>query len=801
MLRSIPAARALLPRARALVASSSSPPPPPPPPPPRWHAVAVLEAPSSVAVVPATHAPSPRLRSRQLRLSGNNREAYRVARVSGLQYSRNQHDLVEYLLVLLVSDRFDGPRQRLDAMISALKHAKCDCSAAVYNVVLAACARDAARLGAGSHARSQVVLRTAYHVWTQLTDRFAAVQPRSIALMYRICGDCHNLQLARHIRARTNDPVLANTVAQPVPPLSSEHATAAYILCLGKCDRAVEAEQLYFSPHLTHLRANHRVLGALFQAYVASNRISKAESLIAMYGTAFLTVQSCNAFVKHCAQLRLHDTAITFVQRMADSESTAYPPPNARTYNLLLRGLSAGTGVEDRDVAADRALLVVEQMKHQRIHPTTVTYNTLIRAFVFRNQIQQALQLYRRMSTPNRITFSHLMHAAAKTRDIHLAQNLLHHLEQLNERPNYSFMKSYLQLIAQVDGVQAAFEHATRLAERFGHVVVFGDVGSAEAVRMALISACGKVRDVQAAFEALSHNLAGDKGGLLAPLYVSTVLMQVCLACGEPGRALEVFESLKQAGLQPNFEVYESLIYGLASYVRRAAYREWHSAQEGAQRDDGEEELSTVPDDGVAEVEGVAGDADTQQQAAQLSQCISLIVQLIGEMHASGVARVSRQAAYVYNTVLAAAAAAGDLNLALQVFNKMTPTNNRNIVYVARSNSGKGDEDGCDGLFEREVEFPAATVGTYNSMMFAAWKCGVPSFSFEAFDMMLSDRSAEPNAATLSLLADVALEEANVDVEWLQKLLQLLDRMPILSDVVCKKRVRLRQKVLALRWS
>ncbi|PXF43488.1 hypothetical protein BWQ96_06781 [Gracilariopsis chorda] len=170
-------------------------------------------------------------------------------------------------------------------------------------------------------------------------------------------------------------------------------------------------------------------------------------------------------------------------------------------------------------------------------------------------------------------------------------------------------------------------------------------------------------------------------------------------------------------------------------------------------------------------------------------------------MHASGVARVSRQAAYVYNTVLAAAATAVDLNLALQVFNKMTPTNNRNIVYVARSNSGKGDEDGFDGLFEREVEFPAATVGTYNSMMFAAWKCGVPSFSFEAFDMMLSDRSAEPNAATLSLLADVALEEANVDVEWLQKLLQLLDRMPILSDVVCKKRVRLRQKVLALRWS
>ncbi|KAI0558928.1 hypothetical protein FGB62_178g034 [Gracilaria domingensis] len=477
---------------------------------------------------------------------------------------------------------------------------------------------------------------------------------------------------------------------------------------------------------------------------------------------------------------------------MASSAATLFPSPTARTYNLLLRGLSAGTGVEDRGVAADRALLIVQQMNKQNIQPTTATCNTLIRAFVFRDQIEEALNLYRSMSNPNRITFSHMMQAAANTRNRVMADELLDHLEHVNERPNYSLIKSYLELVADMDGIQNAFQETRRLAERFGNVVVFGDVGSAEAIRMALISACGKVRQLEAAFDALQLQLRGDAGGELAPLYVSTVLMQVCFLCGEHGRALEVFESLKQAGLKPNFEVYESLIYGLATHVRKAASRESqvHVKYEDASGD--REEGHLLQTLGIAD-----GTKKNGVHTQDFGQWIGLIVRLIEEMHVDGVARVSRQAAYVYNTVLAAAAAVGEFDLSLQIFNRMTTRNNRNVVYVARDEVN-GEEYHS---FESELEFPAATVGTYNSMMYAAWKCGVPSFSFEAFDLMLADRTAEPNGATLSLLADIALQEGQLKTEWLQKLLQVLDKVPILPEQVCRKRVRLRQKLLALRWS
>ncbi|KAI0563278.1 hypothetical protein FGB62_43g012 [Gracilaria domingensis] len=129
----------------------------------------------------------------------------------------------------------------------------------------------------------------------------------------------------------------------------------------------------------------------------------------------------------------------------------------------------------------------------------------------------------------------------------------------------------------------------------------------------------------------------------------------------------------------------------------------------------------------------VDGTKEDSVHTQDLGQWIGLIVHLIEKMHADGVARVGRQAAYVYNT--------------LQIFNRMTTRNNRNVVYVARDQVN-GEEYHS---FESELEFPAATVGTYNSMMFAAWKCGVPSFSFEAFDSMLADRTAEPNGATLSV--------------------------------------------------
>lgn len=721
-------------------------------------------------------------------------------------------------------------------MLHALQISPADKPRPVFNVILSACLKEASLVSDNSSVKRDLVLTTALQVWDQLIHTNSSPGHRNVALIYRILGLCNDLPSARRIRRQINDPILELHPSPNHSLTSSEEAIAAFILCLGQCGRASEAEALYFSPlHATH-RTSDKVLVALFQAYVAARRISKAEALISMFGSGFLTLPSCNAFIKQCASLRMHETALAFLERMTRSDQTNFPAPNARTYNLLLRGLSAGSGAEDRDVAADRAMAVVEEMKRQGIEPTTVTYNTVIRSLVFRDQVLEAFNLYRTMQAPNRITFSHLMQGAANIADLRLANEVYASLVQAKERPNYGFCKSYLEIVARVQGIDVAFTEAVRISEELGEVLVFGDVSSQEVIRMALISACGKVGDLSAAFEGLKLELKGDKGGPgdLAPLYVATVLMQVCLRCAEPGKALEVFYSLKAANLTPNFEVYESLIYGLSSYVRSTGsqYSSINDSYDGSfeQGDSNEDSLRGRPKTGVrpreAGINGIrSGDAVGSHSAHECIQfspqdALRTAVQLLCEMHSSKQARTARQAAYVYNALITAAAEMGDLDLALQIFNKMSVQNNRGVVYFSADSVGErvhvsGEEEShrgelherlatlvSTGMFENGFEFPAATVGTYNSVIDAAWRGGEPWFSFQVFEMMQTDRITEPNAATLSLLADIALSEASgLGAERLRMILRELDKVKILSKEVSRKRVRLRQKLVAMRWS
>lgn len=557
-----------------------------------------------------------------------------------------------------------------------------------------------------------------------------------------------------------------------------------------------------------------------------------------MFGSAFLTLPSCNAFIKQCASLRMHETALAFLDRMTRSAQTNFPPPSARTYNLLLRGLSAGSGAEDRHVAADRAMAVVDEMKRQGIEPTTVTYNTVIRSLVFRDQVAEAFDLYRSMAAPNRITFSHLMQGAANVADLRLAKEVYASLVQAEERPNYGFCKSYLEIVAKVQGIDVAFTEAVRISEQLGEVLVFGDVSSQEVIRMALISACGKVGNLSAAFDVLKLELKGSKDGQgdLAPLYVATVLMQVCLRCSEPGKALEVFYSLKAANLTPNFEVYESLIYGLSSYVRSAGsqytsiddsydvafeQRDYDEGSEGPLQGPSGRETTSQETQLNAKRSTEAGRTHSSrgQLCFSAQDALRTALELLCEMHATKQARTARQAAYVYNALITAAAEMGDLDLALQIFNKMSVQNNRGVVYFSADSAGDGAQASSEqesrrgelqerlaglvstGMFEKGFEFPAATVGTYNSVIDAAWRGGEPWFSFEVFEMMQTDRITEPNAATLSLLADIALSDASkLGAERLRMILRELDRVKILPREVSRKRVRLRQKLVAMRW-
>jgi pentatricopeptide repeat protein len=189
------------------------------------------------------------------------------------------------------------------------------------------------------------------------------------------------------------------------------------------------------------------------------------------------------------------------------------------------------------------------------------------------------------------------------------------------------------------------------------------------------------------------------------------------------------------------------------------------------------------------------------------SSGVDLALALLCEMHSNGVARTSRHAAYVYNTLIAAAARQGDLDIAAQLFIKLCRHNNPRVVYLhdesadagTRTPAAESEQLGLPihrhdivglGIWSSGLSFPVATTGTYNSMIHAARSCDRPDIAFSVFVAMERDRLNEAGQATLSLLADVALESADVaGLFTLQLLLRKLDEIPILAPELKIKRM------------
>lgn len=870
---------------------------------------------------------------------GDYRQAHAVLRRAGILHTRSQDDLIEYLLVLQHTDEFSGPHQRLTAMLDAIWSAPIRKSKKAFRIVLNACAYEAANVSDNAVLKLAAVERTAETVWHEMRQFRRSIDSNTVAFIYRICGLCRALPLAQRIRDDVNDPIIAPSSKVVLnmrqnPEASeqmkngsveeqeygagggggySEDTLAEYILCLGKCGKPMDAERAFFVQQNRQFRSSPRVLASLFQAYLAATRLSKAEALISMNGASFLDLSSCNSFIRQCANLRLFETAISFLDRMERSHETGFPEPVARTYNILLHGMSSTRAPADENFD-ETAEAIVARMKRHNIHPTTVTYNTLIRSFVVQSKMKEAMGLFKAMHRPDRITFSHMMQGAAKISSApaaveagidvaHIASELLQALQRFQVRPTYGFCKSYLHVMAAVHGVDHAYEEAKQLVNTFADSLVFGDVGAEEAIRMALIHAYGKVGDLQSAFRAVKADFGHSHtdGGPLAPLYVATVLMQACLDCGSEGQALEVFESLKASGLEPNFEVYESLIKGLCQYVRDHAHVMYDdmddnaaSLQEGtvgvrnngeqyAHRNKDGDELHQVEavqeeeddytdrfddddhhhgdevdhhfddnqhdeiidenerhvrrmtsahnssaraahardDDGRNNVRRSSSSSNSSSgtnsgrhsvntvSAQDVTDVFDVSLKLVSEMHEHGAARTTRQAAFTYNLLITAAAAVGRFELAVEIFRRMTQHSNTKLVYVSGGSDSSSSSDGGDdkegeeeGATEwRELhdwgELPAATVNTYNSMMAAAWRCGRADAAVMMFNRMQMDRETEPNMATLGLLADIGVQSGDGDV--IQRILSELDRVR-LPKRISRKRVLLRQRLLALRW-
>lgn len=794
-----------------------------------------------MSAAPAYSRDLPRNISRRMRLAGDIAGARSVLDSSRAALSENVADLVELLLVMCAERKPDirGPREHISRLLQVVERSPAPRNRTVCNILLSACAREAARMGEGSAMRKDFVISTALRIWRDMTGisigldgskRLAPVlAPRpdnaSLVLMYKICGDRRRLKVVNALHDLCN-----SSIARPKqrPDLSfllhpTKETAAAYILCLGKCRQSHEAERWYYSDHCASFRASKNMLSSLFQAHVASDGLTKAEALIIQHGAGFLDIHSCNAYLNRCSVLRLREKAIAFVDRMRKSSN--FPKPDRRTYNILIKALCSRSGIEDASVGALRGTHVLEYMHRDGLQPSTVTYNTLLRNLSGQGRIEEAMDMYKAMDSPDHLTYSHLMLGAAKAGKLDIALALRDELDARNNvYPNYSFCKNFLEVIARAKGVEAAFNEAKVMVGRYSSALqVFSDVGGREAVRLALISACGAVGDLRSAFAALRLDLGGSEhhSGDLAPLYIATGLLQVCLDCDAHGQALEVFHSIKRAGLSPNYEVYERLIYGLVAsdsdynlfnnpFSIGADDFDWSGAHSRPEAEPNYSESTSGDDWGSNGSERVHEEQDymlPESASGRVSfDSFDVAMGLLCEMHVSGAARTSRQAAYVYNSMIAAAGRRGDLDMASQIFIKMCRHNNTDVIYVPLENV-KPSDSGADALkrsdiFQHSFEFPSATPGSYNSMIHAARICGKPELSFAVYDVMQSDRVNEPSLATYNLVTFVALQHPRVmGLPRIQNLLKCLDGLSMLTPDLKTKRNAIRKLALELHWS
>lgn len=319
-----------------------------------------------------------------------------------------------------------------------------------------------------------------------------------------------------------------------------------YITALGRLERYSEAESALAQMREEHVQPNIYTYSALIEtlgrgglcvrALCQFRRMTRVDNIRA-------NTVTYNAVIKILSRCKRNDCGgITRAMSLFREMSSKGCIPDVVTYATLIDAFS-------KRVEPERALKLFEEMKEYDVKPNNYCYSSLISAFCRAGYVERALGIFEEMNREGIIPDVFAFNA--------LIDGLLILL------PCFFVLKLYVGF-GKLRQVDKAFEIYGRMKklEMEPDRITFN----------ALISACGKAKNLSKALEAMRDMT--DIYGLTPDRHSYNALIDACGKAGDFSKAYEIFEEMRANNIRPCTVTFNALIYGASrSHDLAAAFK------------------------------------------------------------------------------------------------------------------------------------------------------------------------------------------------------------------------------------
>ncbi|CAN4089938.1 unnamed protein product [Withania somnifera] len=500
------------------------------------------------------------------------------------------------------------------------------------------------------------------------------------------------------------------------------------------------------------------------------------------------TTETCNYMLEYLRVLeRMDDMVVVF-----DLMQKQIIYRNLVTYLIIFKGLHIRGGIREAPFA-------LERMKKAGFVLNAYSYNGLIHLIRQAGFWQEGLKVRRMISEklkPSLKTYSELMVACGKRRNIETVMRLLREMDGLGVRPNiYTYticirvlgragkIDDACAILKRMDDEGCAPDVVTYTLDIAKEIFFKMKAGSRKPDRVTYITLLD--RDFLNRMEADGYK----------PNVVSfTILVDALCKVGKVSEAFSTLDVMKEKGILPNLHTYNSLIRGL---LRKKIHGiSWI-------------EVTAYTYILIIDYYGKSGEPDKALETFEMMKAHGIVPNIVAcnaslysveEMVRLGEAKRIvdgiRESGYIpnsitYNTMMNCYSNAGKIDEAIKLLSEMLERGCDPDVIVVNSlidilyKDGRASE--AWALFYRLKDMmPTPTVVNYNTLLAGLGKEGKIREAYELLDSMGLQRCA-PYTITYNTLLDSLCKNGEVDTALDQIAFQMLTEAFLLFHQMKKK--------------